>query len=90
MPKHAELRRNYLSECSVLLFASSFVTVKNCDNWKIYIFFLFQNKQRNRNKEKPLLRRKSELPVDQCTMKALTDYKRTEDYLNTPPDVNVG
>ncbi|KAK2709558.1 serine/threonine-protein phosphatase 2A 56 kDa regulatory subunit gamma isoform-like [Artemia franciscana] len=49
-----------------------------------------ENKQRNRNKEKPLLRRKSELPVDQCTMKALTDYKRTEDYLNTPPDVNVG
>ncbi|XP_021964080.1 serine/threonine-protein phosphatase 2A 56 kDa regulatory subunit gamma isoform [Folsomia candida] len=41
-----------------------------------------------RNKEKPLLRRKSELPHDSYTLKALNDYKRPDEYLSTPPDVN--
>lgn len=37
---------------------------------------------------RPLVRRKSELPVDQGTMKALNDHKRADEYLPTPPDVN--
>ncbi|XP_023721844.1 serine/threonine-protein phosphatase 2A 56 kDa regulatory subunit gamma isoform isoform X3 [Cryptotermes secundus] len=41
-----------------------------------------------RNKEKPLLRRKSELPHDTYTLKALIDHKRADEFLPTPPDVN--
>nr|XP_053643297.1 serine/threonine-protein phosphatase 2A 56 kDa regulatory subunit delta isoform-like [Cherax quadricarinatus] len=40
-----------------------------------------------RNKEKPLLRRKSELPHDQYTIKALSDHKRADDYLTTSPEL---
>lgn len=40
------------------------------------------------NKGKPLLRRKSELPQDTYTVKALNDHKRADEYLVTPPDVN--
>ncbi|XP_056634478.1 serine/threonine-protein phosphatase 2A 56 kDa regulatory subunit gamma isoform-like isoform X3 [Diorhabda sublineata] len=43
-------------------------------------------KQRNMNK--PLIRRKSELPQDTYTMNALSDHKRVDEYLVTPPDVN--
>lgn len=39
-------------------------------------------------KEKPLLRRKSELPHDTYTVKALTDHRRADEYLSTPPDVD--
>ncbi|XP_071447342.1 serine/threonine-protein phosphatase 2A 56 kDa regulatory subunit gamma isoform isoform X2 [Hetaerina americana] len=41
-----------------------------------------------KNKEKPLLRRKSELPHDTYTLKALNDHKRADEFLTTPPDVN--
>ncbi|XP_012157381.1 serine/threonine-protein phosphatase 2A 56 kDa regulatory subunit gamma isoform isoform X5 [Ceratitis capitata] len=41
-----------------------------------------------RNKDKPLLRRKSDLPTDSGTIRALFEHKRTDDYLKTPPDVN--
>ncbi|KAF4532338.1 hypothetical protein B566_EDAN003641 [Ephemera danica] len=41
-----------------------------------------------KNKEKPLLRRKSELPHDGYTIKALIDHQRADEYLTTPPDVN--
>ncbi|XP_054265687.1 serine/threonine-protein phosphatase 2A 56 kDa regulatory subunit gamma isoform-like isoform X1 [Macrosteles quadrilineatus] len=41
-----------------------------------------------RNKEKPLLRRKSELPHDNYTVRALSDHKRADEFLPTPPDVN--
>lgn len=41
--------------------------------------------KRNLRKEKPLLRRKSELPHDTLTLKTLNDYKRPEDYLTPPP-----
>ncbi|XP_069675196.1 serine/threonine-protein phosphatase 2A 56 kDa regulatory subunit gamma isoform isoform X4 [Periplaneta americana] len=41
-----------------------------------------------RNKDKPLLRRKSELPHDTYTLKALIDHKRADEFLPTPPDVN--
>lgn len=41
-----------------------------------------------RNKEKPLLRRKSELPHDTYTVRALNDHRRADEYLTTPPDVN--
>jgi hypothetical protein len=44
--------------------------------------------QKVRNKEKPLLRRKSELPHDTYTLKALIDHKRADEFLPTPPDVN--
>ncbi|KAK3912424.1 Serine/threonine-protein phosphatase 2A 56 kDa regulatory subunit delta isoform [Frankliniella fusca] len=37
---------------------------------------------------KPLLRRKSELPHDSYTVRALNDHKRADEYLPTPPDVN--
>ena len=33
------------------------------------------------NKEKPLLRRKSELPHDTSTLKALENHKRTDPFL---------
>ncbi|XP_032578009.1 serine/threonine-protein phosphatase 2A 56 kDa regulatory subunit gamma isoform isoform X1 [Drosophila sechellia] len=38
-----------------------------------------------RNKDKPLLRRKSDLPSDSGTVKALNEHKRTDEYLTTPP-----
>lgn len=41
-----------------------------------------------RNKDKPLLRRKSDLPSDSGTVKALIEHKRTDEYLTTPPDGN--
>lgn len=44
-------------------------------------------KKATRNKEKPLLRRKSELPHDQYTIKALSDHKRADDYLTTSPEL---
>ncbi|KAI9557465.1 hypothetical protein GHT06_017293 [Daphnia sinensis] len=45
--------------------------------------------KRVKNREKPLLRRKSELPHDTYTIKALTDHKRADEFLPTPPDVNT-
>ncbi|XP_051154102.1 serine/threonine-protein phosphatase 2A 56 kDa regulatory subunit gamma isoform-like isoform X1 [Leptopilina boulardi] len=45
-------------------------------------------KMTNTNKSKPLLRRKSELPQDSYTMRALSDHKRADEYLVTPPDSN--
>jgi hypothetical protein len=44
--------------------------------------------KKTRNSNKPLVRRKSELPQDQYTVKALSDHKRADEYLTTPPDVN--
>ena len=38
------------------------------------------------NKDKPLLRRKSELPTDAYTQHALDSHKRADEYLTTPPD----
>ncbi|XP_026468481.1 serine/threonine-protein phosphatase 2A 56 kDa regulatory subunit gamma isoform isoform X2 [Ctenocephalides felis] len=38
-----------------------------------------------RNKEKPLLRRKSELPQDSGTVRALSEHRRADEYLTTPP-----
>ncbi|KAL0869341.1 hypothetical protein ABMA27_007597 [Loxostege sticticalis] len=40
------------------------------------------------NASKPLLRKKSELPADTSTVKALIEHKRADAYLPTPPDVN--
>jgi len=37
-----------------------------------------------KNLEKPLLRRKSELPADILTQKSLENYKRADEYLPTP------
>ncbi|XP_076249044.1 serine/threonine-protein phosphatase 2A 56 kDa regulatory subunit gamma isoform isoform X1 [Calliopsis andreniformis] len=45
-------------------------------------------KMTNTNKTKPLLRRKSDLPQDTYTMRALSDHKRADEYLVTPPDSN--
>ncbi|KZC12639.1 Serine/threonine-protein phosphatase 2A 56 kDa regulatory subunit delta isoform [Dufourea novaeangliae] len=45
-------------------------------------------KMTNTNKTKPLLRRKSDLPQDTYTMRALSDHKRADEYLVTPPDPN--
>ncbi|XP_034941327.1 serine/threonine-protein phosphatase 2A 56 kDa regulatory subunit gamma isoform-like isoform X2 [Chelonus insularis] len=45
-------------------------------------------KMSNSNKAKPLLRRKSELPHDSYTIRALSDHKRADEYLVTPPDPN--
>ena len=39
-------------------------------------------------KVKQLLRRKSELPQDAYTIRALSDHKRADEYLVTPPDPN--
>ena len=38
--------------------------------------------------EKPLLWRKSELPADIYTQKALESHKRADEYLSTPPDAS--
>ena len=37
------------------------------------------------NADKPLLRRKSELPTDHFTQNALESHKRADEYLSTPP-----
>lgn len=39
--------------------------------------------------DKPLLRRKSELPTDEYTQRALESHKRADEYLSTPPDANT-
>lgn len=41
-----------------------------------------------RNKEKLLLRTKSELPKDNETMQALIEHKRADEYLKAPPNAN--
>ena len=38
--------------------------------------------------DKPLLRRKSELPTDAYTQQALESHKRADEFLTTPPDAN--
>ena len=38
--------------------------------------------------DKPLLRRKSDLPTDVFTQQALESHKRADDFLPTPPDAN--
>ncbi|XP_045776938.1 serine/threonine-protein phosphatase 2A 56 kDa regulatory subunit gamma isoform-like isoform X2 [Maniola jurtina] len=40
------------------------------------------------NANKPLLRKKSELPADTSTVKALIEHKRADPYLATPPDAD--
>ncbi|XP_063696736.1 serine/threonine-protein phosphatase 2A 56 kDa regulatory subunit gamma isoform-like [Culicoides brevitarsis] len=40
------------------------------------------------NKEKPMMRRKSDLPIDSGTARALMNHVRADEYLKTPPDVN--
>ena len=42
----------------------------------------------NKPADKPLLRRKSELPTDVYTQQALESHKRADEYLTTPPDAN--
>ncbi|XP_059614116.1 serine/threonine-protein phosphatase 2A 56 kDa regulatory subunit gamma isoform isoform X1 [Phlebotomus argentipes] len=41
-----------------------------------------------KNKEKPLIRRKSDLPQDSGTVRALIEHKRPDEFLTTPPDSN--
>lgn len=44
---------------------------------------------RQQKKDKPLLRRKSELPHDSLTLKALNDHKRADEYLiPAPPETS--
>uniref|UniRef100_A0A336LQY6 Serine/threonine protein phosphatase 2A regulatory subunit n=1 Tax=Culicoides sonorensis TaxID=179676 RepID=A0A336LQY6_CULSO len=40
------------------------------------------------NKDKPMMRRKSDIPIDSGTARALLNHKRADEYLKTPPDVN--
>ncbi|XP_053614077.1 serine/threonine-protein phosphatase 2A 56 kDa regulatory subunit gamma isoform-like isoform X1 [Plodia interpunctella] len=47
-----------------------------------------ETKKPGYNASKPLLRKKSELPADSSTVKALSEHKRADVYLATPPDVN--
>jgi len=42
----------------------------------------------NKPADKPLLRRKSELPTDAYTQQALESHKRADEFLTTPPDAN--
>ena len=46
---------------------------------------LVETKQSTTNADKPLLRRKSELPTDHFTQNALESHKRADEYLSTPP-----
>lgn len=41
-----------------------------------------------RNKDKPLLRTKSELPQSNETIRALIDHRRADDILKAPTDEN--
>lgn len=45
--------------------------------------------KKNLQKEKPLLRRKSELPHDTLTLKALSDHKRVDEYLSPAPSESI-
>lgn len=50
-------------------------------------FPLHSSQVRNsRNKDKPLLRKKSDLPQDSSVTIALNTYKRADDYLKTSPN----
>lgn len=54
---------------------------------------MFNFQARNiRNKEKPLIRRKSDLPQDSGTVRAIYEHKRTDEFLMSPPqpDDNKG
>merc|ERR1712062_480246 len=42
----------------------------------------------NKPADKPLLRRKSELPTDVYTQQASESHKRADEYLTPPPDAN--
>ncbi|XP_047509880.1 serine/threonine-protein phosphatase 2A 56 kDa regulatory subunit gamma isoform-like isoform X1 [Pieris napi] len=44
--------------------------------------------RKNHNATKPLLRKKSDLPPDASTVKALIEHKRPDPYLTTPPDAD--
>ncbi|XP_075145896.1 protein phosphatase regulatory B subunit well-rounded isoform X5 [Haematobia irritans] len=49
-----------------------------------------ENREKSpRNMDKPLLRRKSDLPADSGTVHALIEHKRPDEYLKTPPDANA-
>uniref|UniRef100_A0A1I8NX19 Serine/threonine protein phosphatase 2A regulatory subunit n=1 Tax=Stomoxys calcitrans TaxID=35570 RepID=A0A1I8NX19_STOCA len=49
-----------------------------------------ENREKSpRNMDKPLLRRKSDLPADSGTVHALIEHKRPDEYLKTPPDGNA-
>ena len=43
----------------------------------------FVQARKKRNDAKPLIRRKSELPHDSTTVRALDTHKRADDYLST-------
>lgn len=43
---------------------------------------------RGNNKDRPLLRTKSELPRDNDTIQALKEHRRADDYLQTNADEN--
>lgn len=49
----------------------------------IFIFCILQLSKKKGKGEKPLLRRKSELPHDITMIKALESHKRTDDFLST-------
>lgn len=71
---------------------TSVITSPDVDGGEVNLDNLEQQadevKKGTRNNTKPLVRRKSELPQDQYTVKALNDHKRADEYLPTPPDVN--
>lgn len=41
-----------------------------------------------RNKDKPLLRKKSDLPQDNSVTKVLNNYKRSDEFLKSPSESN--
>jgi len=45
------------------------------------------NPKEKKNADKPLLRRKSDLPADILTQKSLESYQRADEYLSTPPTI---
>ncbi|XP_028034720.1 serine/threonine-protein phosphatase 2A 56 kDa regulatory subunit gamma isoform isoform X4 [Bombyx mandarina] len=45
-------------------------------------------KQTYSNANKPLLRKKSELPVDSSAVRALAEHRRADPFLSSPPDIN--
>lgn len=63
--------------------------VRGCAKEIFILNMWFPFQVRNlRNKDKPLIRRKSDLPTDSGVARALTSYKRADEFLKTPPDGN--
>lgn len=81
---NAKFGQQCLSDCFILqLYSTADVSEHN-----ISFDRAEQMKKIVSNKDRPLLRTKSELPHDTDTILALKEHRRVDDYLQTNPDDN--